>query len=368
MPIRSPESSLKWILSVSRKSSKSGTGTAINSDQDQRRLGEFEMIAKYFAPLSAGYPGAFGLLDDAAVISPSADHDLVAKTDAIVGGVHFQPDVPADLVARKALRVNLSDIAAKGAIARAYMLDLILPKDTTTTWVSAFARGLAADQRQYGVHLIGGDTNATPGPVTIAVTVLGEVPKGRMLRRNGARAGDLVFVTGTMGDAVLGLKASRGELPNLNGVAATSLTDRYRLPLPRVEVGPPLIDVATATIDVSDGLLADLGHICEVSEVSAVIKSKDIPLSVAAQQALSADPSLIAAILAGGDDYEILFTAPADAVSKIGEISRSTGVPVAAIGYIEETSRNTEARVTALDPDGTPMKIVNKGWTHFAQP
>ncbi len=209
--------------------------------------------------------------------------------------------------------------------------------------------------------------HATPGALTIAVTAFGEVPKDRMLRRNGARAGDIVFVTGTIGDAFLGLKALRGELLNLDGVAATSLTERYRLPLPRVEVGPLLIDVATSTIDVSDGLLADLGHICEVSDVSGVIKSEDIPLSVAARQALLADPSLIAEVLAGGDDYEILFTAPADAVSKIGEISRSTGVPVTAIGHIEETSRNVEERVTALDPDGMPMKIGNRGWVHFEQ-
>jgi thiamine-monophosphate kinase len=358
---------LKRISPVTSKSFKSHRRISIISDQDQQLPGEFELIAKYFAPLSAGYPGAFDLLDDAAIISPSAGHDLVAKTDAIVGGVHFHPDDPADLVARKALRVNLSDIAGKGAIAGAYMLDLILPHTTTTAWLSAFARALAGDQREYGVHLIGGDTNATPGPLTIAVTAFGEVPKGRMLRRNGAHAGDLVFVTGTIGDAVLGLKALRGELPNLNAVAATSLIARYRLPQPRVEVGPLLIDVATATIDISDGLLADLGHICEVSEVSAVIESENVPLSFAAQQALSADPLLITAILAGGDDYEILFTAPADAVNKIDEISRSTGVPVAAIGHIEKTSRESGTRVTALDPSGTPLKIGNRGWTHFGQ-
>ena len=182
-----------------------------------------------------------------------------------------------------------------------------------------------------------------------------------------AHAGDLVFVTGTIGDAFLGLKASRGELPKLDGVAKTSLIERYRLPIPRVKVGPLLIDVASAAIDVSDGLLADLGHICEVSEVSGVIKSDDVPLSLAAQQALSADPMLIADILAGGDDYEILFSAPADAVSKIGEISRSTGVPVTAIGHIEKASRKSGVRVTALDPGGTPLKFGNRGWRHFGQ-
>lgn len=332
-------------------------------DQNSRLPGEFELIAKYFAPLSEGYPGAFGLLDDAAIISPSKGHDLVAKTDAIVAGVHFHANDPADLVARKALRVNLSDLAGKGAIARAYMLDLILPETTTTAWLSAFAGGLAADQREYGVHLIGGDTNATPGALTIAVTALGEVPKGRMLRRSGARAGDLIFVTGTIGDAVLGLKALAGELPTLK--AEASLLARYRLPQPRVETGPLLLDVATATIDVSDGLLADLEHVCEVSEVSAVIESQKVPLSPAARQALIDDPTLAATTLAGGDDYEILFTAPPVAVSRIDQISQSSGTPITAIGRVEKTSRDIESRVRVLGPDGTPLKFANKGWTHF---
>ncbi|MDH3743276.1 MAG: thiamine-phosphate kinase [Hyphomicrobiales bacterium] len=334
-------------------------------DQNGQLPGEFELIAKYFAPLSEGYPGAFGLLDDAAIISPSAGHDLVAKTDAIVGGVHFHADDPADLVARKALRVNLSDLAGKGGIARAYMLDLILPETTTTAWLSAFASGLAADQRKYGVHLIGGDTNATPGPLTIAVMAFGEVPKGRMLRRNGARAGDLIFVTGTIGDAVLGLKALDGECPALKAEAAASLIERYRLPQPRVETGPLLLDVATATIDVSDGLIADLEHICEVSDVSAAIESKKVPLSPAARQALTDDPTLAASALTGGDDYEILFTAPANAANRIDQISQSSGTPITTIGRVEKTSRAIETRVTVLSPDGTPLKLSNKGWTHF---
>ncbi|NNE21902.1 MAG: thiamine-phosphate kinase [Rhizobiales bacterium] len=335
--------------------------------QQPQLPGEFELIADYFAPLSKGFPGAFGLLDDAAIISPASGHDLVAKTDAIVGGVHFEPDDPADLIARKALRVNLSDIAGKGANARAYMLDLVLPHTTTAAWLSAFCDGLAADQNEYGVHLIGGDTNATPGTLTIAVTAFGEVPRGRMLRRSSAHADDLIFVTGTIGDAALGLRVLCGELPSLKTKTAASLVGRYRLPQPRVDVGPLLLDVATATIDVSDGLLADLGHICEMSGLSAVISTNDIPLSPAAQQALSADRSIIAAIVAGGDDYEILFTAPLGAVSKIDEISRSTGVPITMIGRMEKISPNIETPVTLLDPSGTPLKIGNRGWTHFGR-
>ena len=196
--------------------------------------GEFELIARYFAPLAKGFPGAYGLLDDAAVITPAVGHQLVAKTDAIVGGVHFLPEDPPDLVAQKALRVNLSDLAAKGAIARAYMLDLMLPNTIGEAWIAGFAHGLALDQDEYGVHLIGGDTDSTPGPVTIAIMAFGEIPTGRIIRRGGACPGDAIFVTGTIGDAALGLDVLRGNLPQLDAASAGFLVDRYRLPQPRV--------------------------------------------------------------------------------------------------------------------------------------
>jgi thiamine-monophosphate kinase len=327
--------------------------------------GEFELIARYFAPLAKGFPGAYGLRDDAAVIAPPPGHELVAKTDAIVGGVHFLLDDPPDLIARKALRVNLSDLAAKGAVPRAYMLDIMLPKTVTEEWIAAFARGLAQDQDAYGVHLIGGDTDSTPGPVTVAITAFGDVATGRMLRRGGASAKDMVFVTGTIGDAALGLEVLRGALPNLDTHAASVLVDRYRLPRPRVTLGPRLIGLASAALDVSDGLLADLRHICEVSELAALIERPLVPLSTAARAALAISPGRIATLLTGGDDYEILFTAPPAAVGKLTELSRTLGVPITAIGRMEPPSIGKIAQITVLDESGQPLTFGRRGWTHF---
>src|SRR5262249_30620202 len=252
--------------------------------------GEFELIARYFAPLARGFPGAYGLRDDAAVIAPAAGNELVAKSDAIVAGVHFLADDPPDLVARKALRVNLSDLAAKGATPRAYMLDIMLPGTATEAWIAEFARGLATDQAEYGVHLIGGDTDLTPGPLAIAVMAFGEVAAGRILRRGGAREGDDVLVTGTIGDAALGLACLRGALPDLDCGSCALLADRSRLPQPRVTLGPQLVGLATASLDVSDGLIADLRHLCEVSGCQAVVEAPRVPLSEAARAVIAGRP------------------------------------------------------------------------------
>jgi thiamine-monophosphate kinase len=327
--------------------------------------GEFELIARYFAPLASGFPGAYGLLDDAAVIAPPPGHELVAKTDAIVGDVHFLPDDPADLIARKALRVNLSDLAAKGAVPRAYLLDIMLPKTVSESWIVAFARGLAQDQSEYGVHLIGGDTDSTPGPIAIAVTALGDIPTGRMVRRNGARAGDTIFVTGTIGDAALGIEVLRGAFPSLDAKAAAFLVDRYRLPLPRVTLGPRLVGLANAAIDVSDGLVADLQHVCEVSGLVAVVEAPCVPLSAAARAALAVRPERIADVLTGGDDYEIVFTAPPAATKELTELSQALDVPMAAIGRMQAPSTGARDRVTVLDNTGKPLALHRGGWAHF---
>jgi len=327
--------------------------------------GEFELIARYFAPLAKGFAGAYALLDDAAVITTQPGQQLVAKTDAIVAGVHFPADEAADLVARKALRVNLSDLAAKGAVPRCYMIDLVLPGTTTEDWVAAFASGLEQDQRTFGMHLIGGDTNMTPGPLTIAVMALGDIPNGKILRRGGARAGDMIFVTGVIGDASLGMAALHGALSELDTTTAGLLIDRYRLPVPRVELGPRLIGLASASIDVSDGLVADLGHICEVSGLGAVVEASRVPLSSAARATIAGDISRLDMALTGGDDYEILFTAAPAATDKIGDLSRASGVPITTIGHMCDVPRATQERVVVLDAAGEPMKLARRGWVHF---
>jgi thiamine-monophosphate kinase len=334
-------------------------------EKTSTRLGEFELIARYFAPLAKGFPGAYGLLDDAAVIAALPGHELVAKTDAIVGDVHFLLDDPPDLIARKALRVNLSDLAAKGAVPRAYMLAIMLPRTVTEEWIATFARGLAQDQDAYRVHLIGGDTDSTPGPVTIAIMAFGDVATGRMLRRGGARDGDTVFVTGTIGDAALGLELLRGKSTRLDTKAASFLVDRYRLPQPRVTLGPRLVGLASAALDVSDGLLADLGHICEVSNLAAVIEAPRVPLSTAARAALATNSERITTVLTSGDDYEILFTAPPAALNALTELSQTLDVPITAIGRMESPSISKNTRITVLDESGEPLAFDRSGWTHF---
>lgn len=327
--------------------------------------GEFELIARHFAPLSEGFEGAYGLRDDVAVMTPGPGKQIVAKTDAIVAGVHFLPDDPAGLVAQKALRVNLSDLAAKGAVPLCYMLDLMLPAATTEEWVAAFAGGLAQDQKTFGVHLIGGDTNATPGPLAVAIALLGEVGRGQILRRGGARSGDVIFVTGTIGDAALGLAALGGELADLEPAKAKWLIDRYRLPIPRVGVGPRLVGLATAAIDISDGLVADLGHVCEVSELCGDVEVSRVPLSAAGRTAIDNGRLRLEAALTGGDDYEILFTAPSGETGRIERLSRESGVPIAAIGRMREAPSECRGEVILRDDRGQQMKISREGWRHF---
>ncbi len=313
------------------------------------RPSEFELIAKLFAPLSG--EGGLNLTDDAAVVPPRAGFDLIVTTDALVEGVHFLPDDPPDTVARKALRVNLSDLAAKGAEPHGYLLALSLPKRIDGDWLNAFARGLAEDQKTFGIALLGGDTTSTPGPLTLSVTALGFTPTGAMLRRAGARPGDIVFVSGTIGDAGAGLEVLQ------SGGADSYLVSRYRLPTPRLPLGLLLRGVASAALDVSDGLIADLGHIAEVSGVGIVVDAGAIPLSPALMAWWGDDEASCVRAATSGDDYEIAFTAPSeDAALKAAALA---GVPVVRLGRVE-----AGRGVTLNGRDGA-IAVPRAGFSHF---
>jgi thiamine-monophosphate kinase len=318
-----------------------------------RRIGEFELIARYFAPLARGFEGAGGLLSDNAFLPADARHDLVVKTDTVVAGVHFLADERPQLVAAKALRVCLSDLAAGGAKPFTYQLSLSLPQSWTERWIAGFARGLAADQCRYGIMLSGGDTVVTPGPLTVTITAFGQVPRGRGLTRAGARAGDALWVSGTIGDGSLGLLAARGQL------AAPSLERRYRRPEPRSTLGPLLIGIASAVADVSDGLLADAGHIAAASRLAVRIARECVPLSLAAKRALAATPSLWANVVGGGDDYELVIAVPPRKQRALLEAARSVGVKITHIGNF------APGRGMELTVAGRPMRAPRKGYVHF---
>jgi len=266
--------------------------------------------------------------------------------------------VPRAMLANagKLLRVTLSDLAAMGATPRAYTLNMALPLAVDDAWVAAFAAGLAADQERHGMVLIGGDSVATPGPTTLTVTGFGEVPAGGALRRNGARPGDVVFVSGTIGDAALGLLAARDGLA-LPGAAA--LIDRYRSPRPRIELGRRLRGLVHAATDISDGLVADLNHIAAVSRVAARIEADSVPLSTAARAALAGDANLIDTILTGGDDYELVFTAPRAAAGELAALAKELDVPITAIGEIQ----NGEG-VAVFDATGARRLMSRSGYAH----
>lgn len=299
-------------------------------------IGEFELIARVFAPLAAD--GALGLTDDAAFYRPRAGRDLVLTKDEVVSGVHFFADDPWDAVARKALRVNLSDLAAKGATPVGYLLALGLPKDFTVEAIDALGAGLAADQATYGISLYGGDTVRSPAGLTLSVTAIGEVREGGMVRRGGARVGDTIVVTGTIGDAALGLRlrldpALSGRL-GLTTAHRDHLLDRYLLPQPRGVLASAVADCASGGMDISDGLVGDLGKMAAASGVAIDIDADRVPLSDAARAAVSADPGLLAVALTGGDDYELALSLPEPMVSAFLAAASAAGIQAAPIGRV----------------------------------
>jgi thiamine-monophosphate kinase len=326
--------------------------------------GEDRLIAKYFKPLATA-PGALGLTDDAAFFAPPEGHDLVLTTDAIVSGIHFLPDDPPETVARKALRVNLSDLAAKGAHPAGCLLTLAMPEGVGHGWLHPFASGLQSDCDLYPCPLYGGDTVRTEGPLWVSITAFGILPRGSMVKRGGAKPGDVVIVSGTIGDGALGLKLlldpDHIERWSLSDDEAAHLAGRYRVPQPRTALADAVRTLASAAMDVSDGLAGDLAKLCEVSGVSARIEAARMPLSPAAAKALAAQPDLIETIATGGDDYEILAAVPAEKVAAFRDQARTASIPLTEIGVIVEG----QGLPQVINANGKVLAFARGSFSHF---
>jgi thiamine-monophosphate kinase len=324
---------------------------------------EDRLIERYFKPI-ASHPGALGLIDDAAVLATPPGHDLVVTADAIVAGIHFLPDDPADAVARKALRVNLSDLAAKGARPVGFLLSLALPKSIGDSWLKGFARALGADARRYSCPLLGGDTVRSPGALMVSIAALGALPAGTMVRRDTAQVGDHILVSGTIGDGALGLRLRQSRNAarrwKLSAQERTHLTQRYLIPEPRNALALAVRKHATAAMDVSDGLAGDLAKLCRASGVAAVIHVARVPLSSAARKAMQANRKMLATALSGGDDYEIVCTVRPARLAAFQAAGRALGVPVTDIGRIVRGSG-----ASFLQPNGKPIRFAKASFSHF---
>jgi thiamine-monophosphate kinase len=320
--------------------------------------GEDRLIARFFEPLATN-PGALGLTDDAALIVPPDGHDLIVTADMLVAGMHYFEDDPADAVARKALRVNLSDLAAKGARPLGFLLSIALPRQDET-WLAAFARGLGEDAAAYACPLFGGDTVKTTGPVAISISMFGAVPSGTMVRRRGAQPGDRILVSGTIGDGALGLQLRRGTAVTRSDAHRAFLLGRYLLPQPRTRLAPALRAHAHAAMDVSDGLAGDLAKLCRVSGVAAEVEVSRVPLSPAAADALAFKPPLRDTVLTGGDDYEIVCAVAPDRVSAIQAAARAVDAALTEIGVVHDG----EGVAFRLD-DGSQLDLSHASFSHF---
>lgn len=317
---------------------------------------EDDLIARCFAPIAG--QGSLGLKDDAACIEPPHGQDLVITKDALVAGVHFFPDDPPASIARKALRVNVSDLAAKGAEPAGFLLALALPKDVSGDWVQAFAAGLGEDAQRWSIALLGGDTVKTPGPLMVSITALGFVPHGRMIARTGVRAGDAIFVSGFIGDAALGLqlRLTPQRFAKVSEASRSYLAQRYLEPSPRLSLVPALRAHAHGGMDVSDGLVGDLTKMLKASAVSAEIDLSLVPLSPAAREAIGHDPSLLEVALTGGDDYELLISVPdSEAAHFDAELPEVTRIGTAKAGIDAPVFRYA----------GQPISFKRGSFSHF---
>lgn len=330
-------------------------------------LSEDGLIARYFAPLAQDFSGAFGLLDDAAVIAPPDGSELVVTTDALIAGVHFLPDdSPAD-IAYKSLAVNVSDLAAKAARPLAYSLALALPRGWREEWLAGFARGLREAQEVFGIALCGGDTTVSPaGPLMISITAFGSVPRGGMVRRGGARPGDHLYVSGTIGDAALGLQLRRSDADArgwpLDDAARRHLIGRYLRPEPRLRLREALLAHASAAMDVSDGLVIDCTRMCGASGAGGRIEAMHVPLSPAVQMLVPADSGAFERVLTGGDDYEILAAIRPGEARAFEAAANTAGIRVTRIGEFGMGG----GELSVIGPDGLPMSFARPGYDHLA--
>jgi thiamine-monophosphate kinase len=325
-----------------------------------------EQIIRLLAPLAQGYPGAFGLRDDCALLTPPPGADLVLKTDPVAEGVHFLPGDAADDIAWKALAVNVSDIAAKGAAPLGYLTALAFPAAPTRRWMSRFVDGLRSAQARFGCHLIGGDTDRRPGPLTVSITIVGTVPRGEMVRRTAARPGDRVFVSGTIGDAALGLalvrNGAQADAWRLSPAETDRLRRRYRRPQPRLALTATLRTCASAAMDISDGLVKDLGRLLDASGVAGRLHAALVPLSEPARRIVAESPERLGQLLTGGDDYEILASVPPDKVQAFTAGAAAAGVAVSEIGEVLDGPPS----LAVLGGDGSRLALPERtGWDHF---
>jgi thiamine-monophosphate kinase len=325
-------------------------------------LDEFDRIKKYFKPLASLERGSLDLRDDAAVLPVGSDSELVISTDALVEGIHYVGDEDASLIAQKSLRTNLSDMAAMGATPWAYTLSLILDpikKCSADQWLDSFVAGLQVDQNEYGVRLIGGDSVVGAGPTVISITIIGKLNNKAPLIRSGALQNDDIYVSGTIGDSAVGLQIVTGSLDFLDLSDQAYLKNRYYLPQPRVTLGMALVGLASAAMDVSDGLIQDMGHLCSASGLGAIINWPNVPLSRPVMTLLENKSISISTIINGGDDYELLFTAPSILRMDIEELSKKIEVPVTRIGYMAEG-----ADVLLMNKENQLISLTGTGFKH----
>lgn len=331
---------------------------------DELGGGEDELIQTTFAPLASSFAGALGLKDDCALLTPPPGEGLVLTTDAVAEGVHFFTDDAAADIGWKALAVNVSDLIAKGARPLVYLLSIAFPECPARAWLDGFVQGLAEAQGAFGITLAGGDTDRRPGPLSITVTAIGSVASGCMVRRSTARAGDVLFLSGTLGDSALGLmlrsEPGRRVAWGLDEAGAQELVARYLRPAPRLALAPHLVRFATAAMDVSDGLVKDCGRLARTSGLGATLYGTLLPLSDPARGALAREPALIETVLTGGDDYEVLASVAPERAADFRTAAAGSGVAVTEIGCLAEG-----AGVVVVGAHGRPIEVGRDGWDHF---